>query len=62
MVVVHILDLAFGKGKRFANSLSPVANKVISGWGSDGVATLQTGFPLPIVGRLKSGAGSPISE
>ena len=48
MVVVHILDLPFGKGKRFANSLSPVANKVISGWGIDGVTTLQTGFPLSI--------------
>jgi hypothetical protein len=46
IVVVHILDLPFGKGKRFANSLSPVANKVISGWGIDGVTTLQTGFPL----------------
>jgi len=46
----YVLDLPVGHGKRYGNSLSPVANKLVSGWGIDGIITLQSGFPLNIGG------------
>jgi len=49
-VLAYVLDLPFGKGKKYATSLSPAANKVVGGWGVDGILTLQKGFPLNIGG------------
>ncbi|MGB8065410.1 MAG: TonB-dependent receptor [Candidatus Sulfotelmatobacter sp.] len=48
LVISYVLDLPFGKGKAYANSLSGVANGVVSGWGVDGITTFQRGFPLKI--------------
>ena len=45
---VDVLDLPFGHGKRFASGMSGVGDKVVSGWGLDGVTTLQRGFPVKI--------------
>jgi hypothetical protein len=49
-VVSYVLDLPFGKGKRWGSSLNPVASKLVSGWGINGITTFQTGFPLSIGG------------
>jgi hypothetical protein len=48
LVVSYVLDLPFGRGKMFLNSFGGVANRVVSGWGVDGVTTFQRGFPLKI--------------
>jgi Carboxypeptidase regulatory-like domain len=48
LVVSYVLDLPFGHGRRFANSLTGFANGVVSGWGVDGITTFQRGFPLKI--------------
>ena len=48
LVVSYVLDLPFGKGKMWANSLSGLSNGVVSGWGVDGITTFQRGFPLKI--------------
>jgi hypothetical protein len=48
LIISYVLDLPFGKGKAFANSLSGVTNGVVSGWGVDGITTFQRGFPLKI--------------
>ena len=48
LVVSYVLDLPFGRGKRFLSDFGGVANKAVSGWGIDGVTTLQRGFPLKI--------------
>ena len=48
LVISYVLDLPFGHGKAFANSLSGIANGVVSGWGVDGITTFQRGFPLKI--------------
>lgn len=48
LIISYVLDLPFGKGKMFANSLSGVANGVVGGWGVDGITTFQRGFPLKI--------------
>jgi len=48
VVISYVLDLPFGHGKRFASSLTGLANGVVSGWGVDGITTFQRGFPLKI--------------
>jgi hypothetical protein len=49
-VLAFVQDLPFGKGQKYGNSLSPVASGFLSGWGIDGIITLQKGFPLNIGG------------
>jgi hypothetical protein len=48
LVISYVLDLPFGRGKAYANSLNGIANGAISGWGVDGITTFQRGFPLKI--------------
>ena len=50
LVVASVLDLPFGRGKRFANNLNGVANKLVGGWGVDTIITFQSGFPIIIGG------------
>jgi hypothetical protein len=61
LVLASVLDLPFGKGKKFANNLNGVANKLISGWGIDTIITFQRGFPIIIGGcpGLLSDSGVP---
>jgi len=65
-VLSFVQDLPFGKGQKYANSLSSsVASHLVSGWGVNGILTFQSGFPLSIgySGVLSSipGAGAPRS-
>ncbi len=46
LVISYVLDAPIGKGKRFLAGVSGAMDKVVSGWGVDGVATFQRGFPL----------------
>jgi Carboxypeptidase regulatory-like domain len=48
LVISYVLDLPFGHGKAFLNGMSGAADKVVSGWGVDGITTFQRGFPLKI--------------
>lgn len=61
-VLGYVLDLPFGKGKKYANSLSPAANKLVGGWGLDGIVTLQRGFPLNIGGGSNALCSTGIPE
>ena len=45
LVLSYVLDLPLGKNKKFLNH-SGGADKVVSGWGVEGTATLQHGFPV----------------
>jgi len=61
-VLAYILDLPFGKGKKYASGYSGVADKFVSGWGIDGITTFQSGFPLNIggaglLGNVPNGGG-----
>jgi hypothetical protein len=47
-VVSYIVDLPFGKGQPFGSNVTGLADKLISGWGVNGIATFQSGNPLPI--------------
>jgi hypothetical protein len=46
LVISYVLDLPFGRGQKFLGGLSGPADKLLSGWGVNGVYTAQSGFPL----------------
>jgi hypothetical protein len=48
LIVSYVLDLPFGNKQKYLNSLPPLANKFVGGWGVDGVTTFQDGFPVNI--------------
>jgi hypothetical protein len=48
LVIAHVYDLPFGKGKTFGSNWNPVVNGVLGGWQISGVVTFQSGFPLPV--------------
>ncbi|HUK48901.1 MAG TPA: carboxypeptidase-like regulatory domain-containing protein, partial [Terriglobales bacterium] len=45
-VLSGVLDMPVGKGKKFGGNMSPVADKVLGGWGIAPIITFQSGFPL----------------
>jgi hypothetical protein len=48
LIISYVLDLPFGHGKKFLSGMSGVGDKIVSGWGIDGITTFQRGFPLKI--------------
>jgi hypothetical protein len=48
LIINYVLDLPFGHGKKWMSDATGIKDKVIAGWGVDGVTTLQRGFPLKI--------------
>jgi hypothetical protein len=48
LVISYVLDLPFGHGRAYAANLTGAADKIVSGWGIDGITTFQRGFPLKI--------------
>ncbi|MGA2807436.1 MAG: carboxypeptidase-like regulatory domain-containing protein [Terracidiphilus sp.] len=48
LIVSYVLDLPFGRNKAYLSDLPNLANKVVGGWGIDGVTTFQDGFPINI--------------
>jgi hypothetical protein len=46
LVVSYVLDLPFGQGMKYLSNVSSTVNNLVGGWGIDGVATFQRGFPL----------------
>jgi hypothetical protein len=48
LVVSYVVDLPFGKGKRFPGNIHGVSDKPLSGWSIGGVTTFQGGFPLAL--------------
>jgi hypothetical protein len=46
LVISYVLDLPFGHGKKYMSSASGFTDKIIGGWGIDGVTIFQSGFPL----------------
>jgi Carboxypeptidase regulatory-like domain len=48
LVISYVYDLPFGHGQKYMSDVSGVMEKVVSGWGVDGVTSFQKGFPVPI--------------
>ncbi len=46
LVISYVLDLPFGRGQKFLGGVSGPADKLLSGWGVNGIYTAQSGFPL----------------
>ena len=45
-MISYVLDLPFGRGKRYMSDANSVTDKIVGGWGIDGVTIFQSGFPL----------------
>ena len=58
LIVSYVLDLPFGKNRKYLTDLPTVADKVIGGWGIDGVTTFQDGFPININEATNSYVGT----
>jgi hypothetical protein len=56
LIVSYVLDLPFGRNKRYLSDLPALGSKIVSGWGVDGVTTFQTGFPINISESSSNGA------
>ncbi|HXA53126.1 MAG TPA: TonB-dependent receptor [Candidatus Acidoferrum sp.] len=48
-VLSYVLDLPFGKGKKFLGGVQGPVSKVVSGWAINGITTFQNGFPLAFI-------------
>src|SRR5260370_557333 len=58
LVISYVLDLPFGHGKQFLSGVSGVGDKLVSGWGIDGVTIFQRGLPL----KISYGGSTPLSS
>jgi hypothetical protein len=48
LAVNYVLDLPVGTGKRILGGVKGPVGRMVSGWGIDGIVTMQSGFPLPM--------------
>ena len=46
LVISYVLDLPFGKGRKYLSWADGLLDKIVGGWGVDGVTIFQRGFPL----------------
>jgi hypothetical protein len=46
LVISYLYDLPVGRGKQFFGGVAGLTDKLVSGWGINGVSTFQDGFPL----------------
>ncbi len=63
-VAGYVMDLPVGRGKRYLANENGVLDKVVSGWGVDGITTYAMGFPLiftaqPTYVNSTFGGGTP---
>ncbi|HEX8175770.1 MAG TPA: TonB-dependent receptor [Pyrinomonadaceae bacterium] len=54
LVFNYLLELPFGKGRRFLNQ-GGIVDKLVGGWQINGIHRYQTGFPLVITSSRNSG-------
>ncbi len=64
LVVSYILDLPVGRGKHFLSHAGDAVNAAVAGWNVSGINSIQSGFPLAIVGAPTAlsaafGGGTP---
>jgi hypothetical protein len=48
LVISYVLDLPFGRGKKYLSDVHGFAGGAVSGWGLDGITTFQRGFPVKL--------------
>ncbi len=52
LIVSYVLDLPIGRGQRWLGSYGQTTEKIISGWGADGITQFQAGFPVAVNAAL----------
>lgn len=45
-VASYVVDLPFGRGRRFLGSQGGLVDEMVSGWGLDGITSYRSGYPL----------------
>jgi len=63
-VASYVVDLPFGKGKRLLGNQGVVIDKLISGWGLDGITAYRSGYPVVLSEQASNltssfGGGNP---
>jgi hypothetical protein len=58
LIVSYVLDLPLGRNKRFLNNWSGPADKIVDGWGIDGVTTFMDGFPVNVTTAIANGTSN----
>ncbi len=48
LVLSYVVDLPFGRGRKYMSHPNRVVQAIAGGWGLDGILTLQTGFPVSL--------------
>jgi Carboxypeptidase regulatory-like domain/TonB dependent receptor-like, beta-barrel len=48
LIISYVYDLPFGHGQKFMSGATGVKDKLVAGWGVNGITTFQKGFPLKI--------------
>jgi hypothetical protein len=48
LVISYVQELPFGRGRAFFSGATGFIEKLVSGWGVNGVTTFQSGFPLKL--------------
>ena len=51
LVSSFLYELPLGRGRRYFNQQSRIANALVSGWQVNGIVTLQRGFPYSVNAR-----------
>jgi Carboxypeptidase regulatory-like domain/TonB dependent receptor len=46
--VAYVLDLPFGRGRKFGSNWNPVIEAILGGWKTNGIWTFESGFPLAL--------------
>jgi len=49
LVLSYTVDLPFGKNRAFMSHPGPSVDRIIDGWGVNGITQFQSGFPLTII-------------
>ncbi len=50
LVIGSVLDLPVGRSRAIGSNMSPLADKVVGGWGVNTIITFQSGYPISIGG------------
>lgn len=60
LVISGVYELPFGRGKQFGGNWNRAVDALLGGWQTNGIYTLQSGFPLAITTQDTSQAGGNV--
>ena len=60
LVISGVYELPFGRGKQFGGNWNRLTDTLLGGWQTNGIYTLQSGFPLAITTQDTSHAGGNV--